>query len=573
MAAWASDVQARTPSVMPSSTNKVGRKRTGTLDDFLRPEQLAPLRPLPEIDWDRIRRTSGRRLYWQFCTLRNLIKHRGFIVPDALGFAWGAIYRDMLVSSIVASSYRNGGHFRIEDRTSGTGDFFSGSFALPRSKGAFPEILRMVNLRHHVAGMVETTDSENVSVVPRFEADYAYVATAFIEAIRRGLATCGLPKNSRKGKEIGSQLCTVLYQLAGYTGLTRAPRDIEAHDQFCEAFDQHIRENPPSARVRRMAREYAMGMIPFTAAKARETVKAHVQRHLDTETAELLFPGGEIPEELELEQQEYRRIFSRQKTLPMIVKRSNERQVIWDRPDVAALYQAYRATAGRPGPANDRLIGAILLHAIVAGRKSNKQLERRTINLVAGETLIKHGETLREMYVVLSATAPLAVEGQHEGMQDLQQLVAVTAPHVLGIMGMWRGQPEVSTIYTHVANQLDVIVIDNEYFSQLNQGSGFQAAMADEVRRRLSLNASIIEELLHQAATSSNDPVLRSIEQLFRYLSGDSHTPLDKVIDLEIDASPAEYVEALRNQVCLAIQDHRLSPQLQECLTKVIWYM
>jgi hypothetical protein len=158
-------------------------------------------------------------------------------------------------------------------------------------------------------------------------------------------------------------------------------------------------------------------------------------------------------------------------------------------------------------------------------------------------------------------------------MQDLQQLVAVTAPHVLGIMGMWRGQPEVSTIYTHVANQLDVIVIDNEYFSQLNQGSGFQAAMADEVRRRLSLNASIIEELLHQAATSSNDPVLRSIEQLFRYLSGDSHTPLDKVIDLEIDASPAEYVEALRNQVCLAIQDHRLSPQLQECLTKVIWYM
>jgi CRP-like cAMP-binding protein len=558
---------------MPPSANMLDRSRTGTLEDFLSTEDLAPLRPLAEIDWDTIRKTSGRRVYQQFFTLRNLLKHRGFIFADALGFAWGAIYRDMLVSSIISSSYRNGGHFRISDRASGTGDFFSGSFALPRSKGAFPEILRMVNLRHHVAGMVEISDSVNVCVVPRFEAEYTYVATSFIEAIRRGMAKCGLPKNSAKGREIGSQICTILYQIAGHTGLTRAPRDLDAHDRFCQAFEQNIQQNPPSDRVRWMAQKYARGMIPFTAARARETVKAHVKRHLDAETAEFLFPGGEIPKEIELEQKQYRQIFSRQKTLPTIIKRSNERQIIWERPDVAALHQAYQSTAGRPGPANGRLIGAILLNAIVTGRESNQQLERRTIHLAAGETLIQHGEILKEMYVLLSATAPLAVESHNERLQNLRQLTTVTAPHIIGIMGMWRGEPEASTIFTRVDNLIDVIVIDTERFNRLNEESGFKAAMTDEVRRRLSLNASIVGELLQQAATSTNDPLLNSIEQLFRYLSGDSHTPLNKITGLDFDASPAEYVEALRAQASLAIQDHKLSPELQECLKKVMWYM
>jgi CRP-like cAMP-binding protein len=476
-------------------------------------------------------------------------------------------------SPIVSSSFRNGGHFRLSDRASGTGDFFAGSFSLPRSKGAFPEILRMVNLRHHVAGMVTTPDSESVCVVPRFEADYAYVATAFIESIRRGLAVCGLEKNSPKGRQIGSDLSTVLYQLASYTGLTRAPKDLDAHDRFCQAYDRHLRANPPSTRIRGMAQEFAKGLIPFTAAKSGETVKGHIQRHLDNETAEYLFPSGEFAQELEEERKEFRRIFMRQKTLPMIVKRSNDRKEIWHRSDVELLHQAYRETVGRPGPANDRLIGAILLNAIMTGRQSNEQLERRKIKLAAGETLIKQGEMLKEMYVVLSSTAPLAVEVQIDQTHDFQQLAILTAPHVLGIMGMWRGQPEASTIFTNVSNTLDVIVINSDRFALLTQESGFQAAMADEVRRRLSLNATVVGKLLTDSTINNEDSLLASIEQLFRYLTGDSHTPLDRVIDLDLDASPAEYVDALRIQVAQAIKDKKFSHELEKCMTNVIWYM
>ena len=40
-----------------------------------------------------------------------------------------------------------------------------------------------------------------------------------------------------------------------------------------------------------------------------------------------------------------------------------------------------------------------------------------------------------------------------------------------------------------------------------------------------------------------------SIAQLFRFLTGDSHVSLDKIIDLSDHATPAECVEALRRQV------------------------
>ena len=558
---------------MSNHTRAFSLSRTGTLEDFLPPEDIISMQPLAEIDWDKIRNKTGRQILWQFCTFRNLMLHRGFVVPDSIGFAWGAIYRDLMVSPIVSTSFRNGGHFRLSDRASGTGDFFSGSFSLPRSTGAFPEILRMVNLRHHVAGLVTTPDSESVCVLDRFEADYAYVATAFIESIRRGLAVCGLPINSPKGKQIGSDLCTVLYQLASYTGLMRAPKNLDAHDRFCKAYDQHIRANPASPRIRRMAQEFARGLIPFTAAKSGETVKGHIKRHLDSETAEYLFPLGEFPKELEEQRREFRHIFSRQKTLPMIVKRSTDRSVIWNRPDVELLYKAYRETAGRPGPANDRLIGAILLHAITTGRHSNVELERRTINLAPGEALIKQGEMINEMYVVLSSTAPLSVSGNIEGMHQLQQLAVITAPQVLGVMGLWRQQPEVSTIFTNTSNTLDVIVIDIERFTLLNQESGFRAAMADEVRRRLSLNSAIVRNLLTDSIKKNADPLIASIEQLFCYLTGDSHTPLDKVIDLDLDATPAEYVETLRAQVHQLIQEKRLSSGLEHYMSKVIWHM
>ncbi len=63
--------------------------RGGTLDDFLPAADIVPVPPLTDADWDAIRRVAGRRLVWQFCTLRNLWTHRGDFTADAFGFAWG----------------------------------------------------------------------------------------------------------------------------------------------------------------------------------------------------------------------------------------------------------------------------------------------------------------------------------------------------------------------------------------------------------------------------------------------------------------------------------------------------
>jgi len=48
-----------------------------------------------------------------------------------MGFAWGGIYRTLLVSSIVTTSFRNEGHFRAGERIGGTSDFFRGRLRSP----------------------------------------------------------------------------------------------------------------------------------------------------------------------------------------------------------------------------------------------------------------------------------------------------------------------------------------------------------------------------------------------------------------------------------------------------------
>ncbi|NBW87355.1 MAG: hypothetical protein EBR23_11140, partial [Planctomycetia bacterium] len=165
----------------------------------------------------------------QFCTLRNLWVHRGVYGRDSVGYAWGGIYRSLLVRSIVTTSYRNEGHLRAGHRIFGTGDFFRGGFVLPVTSAAFRELMQLVNLRHHVAGVV-VPHGAGVRVLEGYEADYAYVATSFIESIRRGFAVCGLPPHSARGRDVGTHFYTLLYQLAGFTGLTRIPRDLAAHD-------------------------------------------------------------------------------------------------------------------------------------------------------------------------------------------------------------------------------------------------------------------------------------------------------------------------------------------------------
>jgi CRP-like cAMP-binding protein len=548
----------------PSVSN---RSRGGTLDDFLAADDIAPLPSLTDEEWNTIRRVAGGQLAWRFTTLRNLWVHRGRIVPDALGFAWGGIYRTLLVSSIVATSYRNEGLFRAGERIQGTGDFFRGGFLLPRSSAEFREIVRLVNLRHHVAGVVVADADGGYRVIDGYEADYAYVATSFIEAIRRGMAACGLPPDSPRGRALSDPVCTVLYQIAGLTGLRRVPRDLAAHERFRDAYDRHLCERPSSARVQRMGREIARRIVPVTASHADETVANHIRRHFDAETAAYLFPDG-TGADLEAQREEWRRRHRGRKAVEAIRARSAAREAVWNRPDVAALRQAYEQAAS--DSTDDRLIGAILLHALDADGDAARPLERRTVELAAGEALIRQGATVGEMYIVLSFTSPLVVLHQTDAAPEPRQVATITGPTVLGEIGMWRGQPAVATVVSRELNRLDVLVIDAERFESLKQEPGFRAATAAEVQRRLSLNTSLTGSLLEDTAARTGDARLASIAQLFRYLTGDSHVALDAVVDLPDDATPVECVEALRRQVDAAIAAGGLAPDLVRYLQQVV---
>ena len=59
--------------ITPSASN---RPRSGTLEEFLAPQDIAPLPSLTDDEWNAIRRVAGRALAWRFCTLRNLWVHR-----------------------------------------------------------------------------------------------------------------------------------------------------------------------------------------------------------------------------------------------------------------------------------------------------------------------------------------------------------------------------------------------------------------------------------------------------------------------------------------------------------------
>jgi len=418
-----------------------------------------------------------------------------------------------------------------------------------------------------VAGVVIPDGDGGYSVIDGYEADYAYVATAFIEAIRRGMAACGLPADSARGRVLAAQLCTVLYQLAGFTGLRRMPRDLAAHERFRDAYDRQLREHPASPRVQRMARDIARRIAPVTAALADETVRDHIRRHLDPETAAYLFPDAPRVE-LEVQREEWGRRLRVRRPADAIRARSAARESIWNRADMVALRKAYEEAA--PDLTDDRLIGAILLHAIDARGEADRPLERRTIELVAGETLIRQDETVGRMYVVLSATAPLVVLQRTDAAAEPRQVATLAAPTVLGEIGMWRGRPAVATVLSRVANRLDVLVIDAQLFDSLKHEPGFRAATAAEVQRRLSLNTSLMGTQLEDAAARSGDARLASIAQLFRYLTGDSHVALDSVIDLPDNASPVECVEALRRQVDQVIAAGGLAPDLVRYLEQVV---
>jgi CRP-like cAMP-binding protein len=151
-----------------------------------------------------------------------------------------------------------------------------------------------------------------------------------------------------------------------------------------------------------------------------------------------------------------------------------------------------------------------------------------------------------------------------------RQVATLAAPTVLGEIGMWRGQPAVATVLSRQPNRLDVFVIDAERFAALKEEPGFRAATAAEVQRRLSLNSAVTGTLLDETAARTGDPLLGSIAQLFRYLTGDSHVSLDAVIGLADHATPAECVEALRGQVDDVIRAGDLPAELQPLLRQIV---
>jgi len=309
---------------------------------------------------------------------------------------------------------------------------------------------------------------------------------------------------------------------------------------------------------------------------AGETVAGHVERHFDPDTAALLFPGGRVPPELDHQRQAWRTRLARMPALLAVEPRAAARRPIWQRPDIAALDAAYRAAP--PDLTADRLIGAILLReldaaASVAGGPADRAdtpLERRTITLAPGEALIRQGHTIGEMYVLLATTAPLVVLRAADESGDTRQVATLTAPTVLGEIGMWRGQPAVATVMSREPNRIDLLVIDAARFAALKEEPGFRAATAAEVQRRLALNAALVGTLLDEAAARTGNPLFASIAQLFRYLTGDSHVALDAVVGLPDDATPADCVDALRKQVDEVIRVGGLPADLERHLGTVV---
>ena len=542
-------------------------RHRGTLDTFLAADDILALPTLPAEEWNTLRKKTGRAIAWEFCTLRNLLVHRGAFAKDAFGFAWGGVYRTLLVGPIVATSYRNEGHFRAGHRISGTSDFFRGSFLLPAGSSQFREIVRLVNLRHHVAGVAMPVEDGGYRVIDGYEADYAYVATAFVESIRRGLEMNGVPAESRRGRQLGEAMCTILYQAAGSTGLRRIPRNLDAHNRFRDAYDQHLRDHPVSPRLRRMAQEIAVRIMPVTTALSGVGVAEHVARHLDDETRQFLFPEGPDPA-IEEQRQRVMATGRQDSSVEALKDRSTARAAVWARPDVAALDQAYQDAAH--DSTDDRLLGAILLHLVDEGQVNGTPLEQRELVLEAGGSLIEQGHTPREMYVVLSSEKPLTVVRQTDEQEGPQELATLSAPTILGEIGMWRGQPAIASVISREPNRLRLLVIDQARFDVLREESGFRAAAAAEVQRRLSLNAAHVGSLLADTAADTADTRLQSISQLFQFLTGNSHIQLDKVIDLDEDATPIECVEALRQQVSEVLATHELPADLARTLQQIV---
>ena len=538
---------------------------TGSLEKYLSPSEIIPLPSISDEDWNAIKRRGSARLFWHFCTLRNLTALRGAYYLDFVGFAWAGMYRTLLVPSITTTSYRNEGPMRALDRIRGTSEFFASLFMLPRNSPILGRVVRVVNLRHHVSGVVRSEHGQ-VAVNDAYEADFAYVASAFVESLRRGYAAQGVLPESPKGQQIAESASTILYQLAGSVGLRRVPRDLAAHDAFVGAYDEHLLKNRPSERIRLMAQDIARRTIPITAVACRVSVKTHIDRHLDPITADYLFPGRTELHELERQAQIHKRQWPT-KFETYSKELDQRRRELEARPEIQQLRDAYNRSSG-DSPAG-RLIGAMILNSLQKPNDPSSRYDVLKMDLSAGQYLVRQGAPVPALIIVVRSSQPLVGTRTQPGQAAAQTIGELEAPTIVGALGMWRDEETPTSVSARVDTTITYIPIDYYQFQTLKNDYGFRAATLTEVQKSLAQSGKKLGDQLWTLGQKNNDPRLTSLAQLVRYLEGDSHTNLEQIEGLPENATLAQWIDTLHDQAAQVLESTDLTGQMREQLKQL----
>jgi CRP-like cAMP-binding protein len=559
--------------------------RRETLDGHLKREDVIPYCPIDDSEWVRMLRRGFLQRVWHFSTWRNLRLYRGIFLADVVGFAWAGIYRSMRVPSIVAASFKNGGHIRAKERITGTKTFFGGALMFRRSSPRLREIIRQVNLRHHVAGVV-ARKGQDVEVLSHYEAAFAYVATAFIESVRNGYEACGVGPGSPRGKFLAQEFCTILYQIAGMVGLRRMPKDLEAHERFRDSYEAHLRTIPRSKWMDSQARESAKRLFPVTAAISGISLEEHLHRHLDPETSALLFPDPAVLEEMRPVYEDLRRRYTAQRKgllLRILVglvlayprkllgRMGNPDPAPTGDADLSSLWEAYFKA---PDDSVDaRLIGAVLIHAIDTLETGTRWYRTTTVRLAAGEPLIQQGERSDHCYVLLDTSEPLVVtrrEVAQDGTVSQVEISRLCNPTVLGEIGMWRNTPAIATVSCQQAVELRVIRLDRKGFESLKATPGFWTAVAAEVQQRLRIAMHGVEASMAALEPRLDDPRLSSLLHLLRYIRGDVGARLDLVPGIDPELPLAGCIDVLRRIASETLEAHADDQDLRSALENLL---
>lgn len=538
------------PSCTMSQNHSDRPSRRETLDQYLPLEDLVPCKTPGDKEWRRVRLRALMDLLWHFSIGGKPRRSPRSLLADVLGFAWAGIYRSMVVPSIAAASFRNEGHFRPRERILGTENFFGDSLRYAKGHNRLRRAIQKVNLRHHVAGIV-ARKGDTVEVLPHYEAAFAYVSTAFIECIRDGYAACGVRRDSPKGHRIAADLCRILYPVAGMVGLTRMPRDLDAHDRFRDAFEAHIWELPRSRWMDSQVRQLAKRIFPFTAARSGISLETLLHRHLDRKTAQYLFPDPSALVELRPTYDDYVRKLESgtHSVLRMLWVQFTQPRVAPNNTGLEELWQAYRKAPDDSIGA--RMVGAVLENALEVNPSEAPWLAPATMHLDPGETLFRQGQTHHHCYLILESSGPLVVTRRGlPGMDpDAEVEVAqVVAPTLLGEIGMWRGRPAIATVGCRQAVQMRVLRLDTAAFNRLKEHSGFWHAVAAEVQQRLRISMTHLQQSLFQLDLPRDDQDFQAMLELVRYVNGEVGARLDRVPEVYPEISLAGCIDLLRQK-------------------------